>query len=67
MIYLLQMDCGDYYCDGQHPAGAYSSRDKAEAALEGAKDLPDPTHGLAMFTGGHIIEIDVDAPPKDRE
>jgi hypothetical protein len=72
VIYLLQMSCGDYYCDGQHPAGAYSTRERAEAAFEDAlKVQPDwalkyPDCDSRAYEGGSIEEIEVDAPPVER-
>jgi hypothetical protein len=65
VIYLLQMSCGDYYCDGQHPAGAYSTRERAELALAAAVELQTEWDSQ-LYQSGWIVEIEVDAPPVER-
>lgn len=32
IVYLLQYDCGDYYCESCHVLGVFTSRESAEAA-----------------------------------
>lgn len=60
-VYLLQMDCGDYYCDGEHPAGVFSSRERAEAALVEALALTPEDHDYRLYEAGTVREMELDA------
>lgn len=68
MIYLVIMACSDYYCDGQHPVGAYTTKEAADEALTLANRLPRFRRGgaaqyIAYECGGKIVTIPFDEPP----
>lgn len=70
-VYLLQMYCGDYYCDEQHPAGVYSTEEKAEVAARAALEIrpewdKDETSPNRAYVSGVILALEVDAPPEAR-
>lgn len=39
-VWLLQYDCGDYYCDGDHVLGVFTTRQKA---MDGETDHREKT------------------------
>lgn len=40
-VWIVQYDCGDYYCENEHLAGVYSSRERAERGVQDHK-VKDP-------------------------
>ena len=67
-VFLILMDCGDYYCEGQHTAGVYTTRPLAEAALEKALTLTRTSSpggkAYQRYFDGQIDEMALDAEPE---
>jgi hypothetical protein len=57
ILYEVSYDDGDYYCEGEHTYGIYSTRELAEQALERAKQKHSAWPNDYTF---HISEIIVD-------
>lgn len=64
MVWVLQYDCGDFYCDGDHVLGVFSSLEKAEDAKAVHESSRKPgqwwEHSIAAW---NLDTLEVDTPP----
>lgn len=54
-IYIVQMECGDYYCKGEHIIGVYTVPDVAEMMRAKAKE-EEPR----WLMDGEVTEFELD-------
>lgn len=70
ILYVITYDDGDYYCEGNHCWGIYSTREKAQARIEILKKLPDDAMESRMRNRNKefaIAEWTLDEDVKDYE
>lgn len=65
-LWLVLGDCGDYYCEGQHPIGVYSTEELANQAVEKAKKQKIRYHKgnlCTRYESAYTKEVRVDKMP----
>lgn len=68
IVFLVRMECSDYYCQREHVVAVRETREAAEQALAEARltqspFAPSPTApGWLEWVDGEVEEIDTEAP-----
>lgn len=64
-VFLVEADCGSYYCNGHHPVGVFTDRGEAEKVAENIGQVPhaDPGYKSPLtgepgaFTSASVVPL----------
>lgn len=70
MVWIVEANCGDYYCDGDHTVAVYTTRELAEHGAAAAENMtesynshPEPRRLFKKWSEIEIVEYTLDETP----